>query len=85
MDYIIRPKYLKKINQFVDKPVVKILTGMRRVGKSTLLNIIQNEILKGIPRKNKIYINFESLEFFHIKEAASLRQYLSPLLERIHG
>lgn len=33
MDYIIRPKYLKKINQFVDKPVVKILTGMRRVGK----------------------------------------------------
>lgn len=35
MDYIIRPKYLKKINQFVDKPVVKILTGMRRVGKST--------------------------------------------------
>lgn len=85
MDYIIRPKYLKKINQFVDKPVVKILTGMRRVGKSTLLNIIQNEILKGIPRKNKIYINFESLEFFHIKEAASLIQYLSPLLEKIHG
>lgn len=85
MDYIIRPKYLKKINQFVDKPVVKILTGMRRVGKSTLLNIIQNEILKGIPRKNKIYINFESLEFFHIKEAASLIQYLSLLLEKIHG
>lgn len=85
MDYIIRPKYLKKINQFVDKPVVKILTGMRRVGKSTLLNIIQNEILNDIPRKNKIYINFESLEFFHIKEAASLIQYLSPLLEKIQG
>src|SRR3712207_275769 len=85
MDYIIRPKYLKKINQFVDKPVVKILTGMRRVGKSTLLNIIQNEILKEIPRKNKIYINFESLEFFHIKEAVSLIQYLSPLLEKIQG
>lgn len=85
MDYIIRPKYLKKINQFVDKPVVKILTGMRRVGKSTLLNIIQNEILKEIPKKNKIYINFESLEFFHIKEAASLIQYLTPLLEKIQG
>ena len=44
MDYIIRPKYLKKINQFVDKPVVKILTGMRRLGKSTLLNIISGNI-----------------------------------------
>ena len=35
MDYIARPKYIEKIKQFIDKPVIKILTGMRRVGKST--------------------------------------------------
>lgn len=37
MDYILRPKYINKIKPFIDKPVVNILTGMRRVGKSTIL------------------------------------------------
>ena len=59
MDYIIRPKYIEKIKQFIDKPIIKILTGMRRVGKSTLLLIIKDDILKNIPNENKIYINFE--------------------------
>ena len=40
MDYIFRDKYIEKIKKFIDKPIVKILTGMRRVGKSTILNII---------------------------------------------
>ena len=51
MDRIIRPKYITQIVQFVDKPVIKVLTGMRRVGKSTLLTIINDEVLKNIPDK----------------------------------
>ena len=50
MQNIIRPKYIKQIAQFVDKPVIKVLTGMRRVGKSTLLTMIKDEILKNIPQ-----------------------------------
>lgn len=63
MSQIIRPKYLQQIAQFVDKPVIKVLTGMRRVGKSTLLMMIKDEILKNIPVENKLYLNFESAEF----------------------
>ena len=85
MDYIARPKYIEKIKQFIDKPIIKILTGMRRVGKSTLLLIIKDDILKNIPNENKIYINFESTNFFDISNASALLKYLQPLLENISG
>ena len=70
-----RPKYIAQIVQFVDKPVIKVLTGMRRVGKSTLLTIIKDEVLKNISDKNKIYLNFESAELFDITTAKALRAY----------
>ncbi len=61
MDYISRPKYIKKIEKFIDKPIIKVLIGMRRIGKSTLLTIIKDKILYDVPDKNKVYINFESI------------------------
>ena len=85
MDYIPRPKYIEKIKQFIDKPIIKILTGMRRVGKSTLLLIIKDDILKDIPTENKIYINFESTNFFDINNSHTLLEYLQALLENISG
>ena len=85
MQHIIRPKYLKQITQFVDKPVIKVLTGMRRVGKSTLLTMIKDEILKNIPDNNKIYLNFESAELFDITTAKALHTYLQPLIKRTKG
>lgn len=59
MDYISRPEYIEKIKQFVNKPVTKFLTRMRRVGKSTILVIIKDENLRKVPPVNKIYLNFE--------------------------
>ena len=85
MQHIIRPKYIKQITQFVDKPVIKVLTGMRRVGKSTLLTMIKDEILKNIPDNNKIYLNFESAELFDIATAKALHTYLQPLIKRTKG
>ncbi|MDP8101926.1 ATP-binding protein [Phocoenobacter atlanticus] len=85
MKYVVRPKYTKKIEKFVDKPVIKVLTGMRRVGKSTILTIIKNEILATIPTEQKIYINFESLEFLHINDANALAKYLTENLKGIKG
>lgn len=85
MDYISRPKYIEKIKQFVDKPVIKVLTGMRGVGKSTILIIIKNEILSKIPDANKIYLNFESIELFNVTNASALLKYLEPLLENLRG
>ncbi len=85
MDYISRPKYIEKIKQFVDKPVIKVLTGMRRVGKSTILIIIKDEILSNVPGANKIYLNFESIELFNVTNASTLLKYLQPLLENLKG
>ena len=85
MQHIIRPKYIKQITQFVDKPVIKVLTGMRRVGKSTLLTMIKDEILKNIPDNNKIYLNFESAELFDITTAKALHMYLQPVIKKTKG
>ena len=85
MDYIIREKYISKINPFINKPVIKILTGMRRVGKSSLLHIIKDELLKDVANENKIYINFEALNSLDISNANSLLEYLKALLEEVKG
>jgi len=81
-NYISRKRYIDKLKLFIDKPVIKVLTGMRRVGKSTLLTMIRDEILKNIPDENKIYLNFESIELFKINEAGKLIEYLKPLLKK---
>ena len=85
MDYIFRDRYIEKIKNFIDKPIVKILTGMRRVGKSTILNIIKNDVLKDIPEENKIYMNFESFEYFEINNASALKKYLNKKLKDQKG
>lgn len=85
MDYIFRNKYIEKIKKFIDKPIVKILTGMRRVGKSTILNIIKDQVLKDVPDENKIYMNFEFFEFFDIKDDNELKDYLSEKLKDKEG
>ena len=85
MDYIIREKYISKIEPFINKPVLKILTGMRRVGKSSLLHIIKDEILKDVADENKIYINFEATNLLSINNVNSLLEYLKPLLEDVKG
>ena len=85
MDYIIREKYISKIKPFINKPVLKILTGMRRVGKSSLLHIIKDEILKDVADENKIYINFEATNLLSINNVNSLLEYLKTLLEDVKG
>ncbi|MFQ8697673.1 MAG: ATP-binding protein, partial [Peptoniphilus harei] len=80
-----RDRYIEKIKNFIDKPIVKILTGMRRVGKSTILNIIKNDVLKDIPEENKIYMNFESFEYFEINNSSALKEYLNEKLKDQKG
>ena len=69
MEYILRRSYLNEIQKFINKPVTKILTGMRRVGKSTILKMVSEVLLKDIPSENKIFMNFESLELLGIRNA----------------
>ena len=60
-----REKYLSKIRGFYHtESLIKIIYGMRRSGKSVILNQIMEELIKtGIKKENIIYINFESLKY----------------------
>ena len=58
-----REIYLNKLRQLKDQNLIKVITGIRRSGKSTLLEIFKNElILSGISSKNIIFLNFEERE-----------------------
>ena len=59
-----RKEYLDKLIAFKDKRLIKVITGIRRCGKSTLLEIYQNWLLEhGIETKQIISINFEDIDF----------------------
>jgi len=74
---ILRETYFKLLSRYIDKPFIKIITGLRRSGKSVLLLMLQNELLrKGVKENNIIYLNFESFEFFEIDNAKKLYDYI---------
>ncbi len=74
---IIRNNYLSKIRPFYDVDLIKVITGIRRSGKSVILNQIIDEIKNnGIDEKHIIYINFESKEYSFIKNDDDLYKYI---------
>ncbi len=71
--FVVRERYLNAIETFIDKPVVKVLKGMRRVGKSVIMQLlIERLINRGISSGNILYINKESLAFDAIKDYRDL-------------
>ena len=74
---IIRKQYLKEVDSVLGVPVIKVITGMRRVGKSTLLKQIQEMLIeKGVSSQHIISIDFEWLEFEEQKDYKKLNQYI---------
>ncbi|MCK7486779.1 MAG: ATP-binding protein [Bacillus subtilis] len=64
-----RQTYLEILNQYKDKPFIKVLTGLRRVGKSTLLNMYVDELKsQGVDESRILKINFELPESFEITD-----------------
>ena len=72
-----RPFYVDKIMVYANAPFVKILTGIRRCGKSTILKMLMDEMKKrGIRDEQILHYNFDSLEYEDIKTAQSLFAHL---------
>ena len=81
-----RDLYLEEIKKYMNKPLIKVITGMRRSGKSMILKLIHEELKKqGVPEKNIIYINFESLIFMDIKDFETLYKYIIDKTANISG
>ncbi len=71
-----RPSYTSRIAPFIDKNIIKVLTGQRRVGKSCILRQIQAHIKQTNPDCNCICINKELEEFFFIRTHEDLSEYV---------
>lgn len=74
---ITRREYLDKLVTFRDKQLIKVVTGVRRCGKSTLFAMFQDWLLaNGIPASNIIAVNLEDFENAHLCEPAALHEYV---------
>ena len=74
---IIREKYLSKIRPFYDVDLIKVITGIRRCGKSVVLRQIIDEIKeKGVTEDHIIYMNIESKEYSDIRNDDDLYKYI---------
>ena len=74
--YIKRKRYLDKIRPFIDKDIIKVIVGQRRVGKSYLLYQIMDAIKKMHQQPNIIYINKELNKFDKLKNYQDLLVYV---------
>lgn len=83
---IIRNNYIDKIKKFIDKKLIKVLIGVRRSGKTVLLSQIKQAIIKrGVPKKNIIDINFESLSNKEIVHCDNLYNYVINTAKKLTG
>ena len=72
-----RDEYIKKIVPFIDKDVIKVLTGIRRSGKSVMLKLLMEELKNiGINENQFIYINFENLKYRNLKNYEKLYDFI---------
>ena len=76
-----RKEYLDKLIGFRDKQLIKVVTGVRRCGKSTLLEIYQDYLrANGVKEEQIIAVNLEDFDFFALREPAALHRYIKERL-----
>ena len=73
---IIERNYLKDLINIIGTPDIKIITGVRRCGKSNLLEQFKEYVEKNVKNHNIIYINFSLLDFEELKEYHKLNDYI---------
>ena len=78
---IYRPMYVDKIMAYVDTPFVKILTGVRRCGKSTILKMIMEKLKteRNVPGERIVNCRYDSMEY----EDMTAKQMYAELKERL--
>ena len=79
-----RENYLKKIRGFYDDcGMIKVITGIRRCGKSCLMRTVMDELReRGIPDSHIIDINLDRSEFLHIRTATDLNQAIASFMPK---
>lgn len=77
MKLIQRELYMARLMALREKAIIKVITGVRRCGKSTLMQLFQKELLQsGVSEKQIISINFEDYDFVELRNAKALYQHV---------
>lgn len=77
-----RPVYTAHVKNFINKPQIKIITGIRRSGKSTVLKLLRASLLDaGVKEEQIIPVNFESFAFAGIATAPGLYAYIKEIIQ----
>ena len=76
MKLIERKMYLNKIINVIGTPDIKVITGVRRSGKSKLLENLKDYLNKNVTEANIIHINFNLTKYENLKEYHSLEDYI---------
>ena len=81
MKRIERASYLNKLIAFKDKNLIKVITGIRRCGKSTIMEIYRDWLKEqGVYNDQIVYLNFEDYDNFELRNPKNLYAYIKPLL-----
>lgn len=83
MQLIPRKEYLDWLCRWQDKQIIKVVSGVRRCGKSTMFTLFKQNLLKrGVDEKQIISINFEAMEFEALRDYHTLYQYINDHLHQ---
>ena len=78
-----REEYIEKLKAFRDKKIIKVITGIRRCGKSTLLELFKDYLKNdGVTEDQIISINFEELDNEEIENYKELYKYIEKKLSK---
>ena len=81
-----REMYLKRLEMYTGRDVVKIMTGVRRCGKTVIMKQFMDELREnGVPDENIIYLDFEKLIYNYFTSEAALREMLLEFLGAAAG
>ena len=81
-----RESYMRRIRPFINGELVKVMTGIRRSGKSVMLELVKQELLEmGVRAEQFISINFEDMRYLHLCTAQALHQEILTRAEGIEG
>ena len=72
-----RKIYIDEIKGFIDKEPIKVITGIRRSGKSEILKLAVNEVLKNTDQEHIIFINFEDYDYSDLFNPKNLHDYIT--------
>ena len=81
-----RDLYMRQITPLIDNELIKVITGIRRCGKSYMLGLIKEELLKrGVKEHNIILINFDSKKYKNIKNSNELDKIVEKSVKNKKG